>query len=280
MSTKPVRYTIEDLVYLMQKLRDPDKGCPWDIKQTFESIVPSTLEEVYEVVDAIEKKDYDNLGEELGDLLFQVVFYSQMASEAALFDFDEVAHRIVEKLVRRHPHVFPTGQLRGDDSADRNIDDATLHAQWERIKQEEKRQKQAAAQGVLDGIPLALPALQRALKIQKKLASVGFDWQSASELFPVVEGELQECRDAVTTGSRAGIEEELGDVLFAVVNLCRHLKVDPENALRAANHKVEQRFARVESGLRSQGKTPEQASMEDMEKLWQQAKTDYKQGAE
>lgn len=279
-SAEPVRYTIEDLVYLMQKLRDPDKGCPWDLKQSFETIVPSTLEEVYEVVDAIERQDYDNLGEELGDLLFQVVFYSQLASESALFDFNDVAHRIVEKLVRRHPHVFPTGELRGDDSADRNIDDATLHAQWERIKQEEKRHRQAAPPGVLDGIPLALPALQRAFKIQKKLAGVGFDWQSASELFPVVEAELQECRDAVTTGSRPCIEEELGDVLFAVVNLCRHLKVDPEHALRAANHKVEQRFASVEAGLRSRGKTPESASMAEMETLWQQAKNGRPAGAE
>lgn len=282
MSTASPRYTIEDLVYLMRRLRDPERGCPWDLKQSFESIVPSTLEEVYEVVDAIERKDYDNLGEELGDLLFQVVFYSQMADESGLFDFEEVAHRIVAKLVRRHPHVFPTGQLRGDDVANRNIDDATLHAQWERIKQEEKRNAsmKAGLAGTLEGIPAAMPALQRAYKIQKKLAGVGFDWKEASELLPVVESELQECREAIEQAVPQAVEEELGDVLFAVVNLCRHLKVDPETALRRANHKVEQRFAYVEAGLGARGKTPEQASMEEMEHLWQLAKTAIKPQAE
>ena len=269
-----VRYAMPDLVYLMARLRDPDTGCPWDVKQTFISIVPSTLEEVYEVVDAIEKKDNDNLQEELGDLLFQVVFYGQMASEQHLFDFDDITHGIVEKLVRRHPHVFPSGKLYDNDSSRRDIDELTLLTQWERIKSEEKKGKQVdlAAPRVLDGVPVAMPALQRSYKIQKKLAAVGFDWQTAAELFPVVESELQESRDAVASGVHDHIEDELGDLLFSVVNLARHYKVDPESALRRANRKVEQRFSYVEEQLKLEGKTPEQASMDEMELLWQKAK--------
>jgi len=267
-------YTINDLVYLMVRLRDPQKGCPWDIKQTFASIVPSTLEEVYEVVEAIEKNDKDNLCEELGDLLFQVVFYSQMAAEEKSFAFDDVAHGIVAKLVRRHPHVFPSGALHDDDSSRRNIDEKTLFEQWERIKQQEKRGKQSdeVTPHTLDGIPAAIPALQRSYKIQKKLAGVGFDWKNPAELFPIVESELQESKQAVACGIQDDIEDEIGDVLFAVVNLARHYKVDPETALRRANRKVETRFAFVEDELKKQGKTPEQASMEEMELLWQQAK--------
>lgn len=267
-------FTIVDLVYLMKRLRDPQRGCPWDLKQTYRSIVPSTLEEVYEVVEAIENNDIENLREELGDLLFQVVFYSQMASEEKHFDFDEVAHTIVAKLVRRHPHVFPSGNLY-DDSAVQPLSDVELHAQWERIKQEEKRPRQSAGSAreyVLDGIPAAIPALQRAYKLQKKLATVGFDWQHAEQLFPVVEQEIGEVREAVNAGSVEKIEEELGDVLFAVVNLCRHLQVDPESALRRTNDKVRQRFAYIEDELDKQGKTPQQAGLAVMEDLWQQAK--------
>jgi ATP diphosphatase len=269
-----VRYNITDLVYLMARLRDPLTGCPWDVKQTFASIVPSTLEEVYEVVDAIEKNDNDNLREELGDLLFQVVFYGQMAAEENIFNFDDVAHGIVEKLLRRHPHVFPSGDLYDKDSSRRDIDEPTLLAQWERIKQEEKQGKQIAntEAGVLDGVPVAMPALQRSYKIQKKLAAVGFDWKSPEELFPIVESELQEARAAIASGVQDDVEDELGDVLFAVVNLARHYKVDPESALRRANRKVTQRFSYVEAQLKLQGKTPLQASMDEMELLWQQAK--------
>jgi ATP diphosphatase len=269
-----VRYSMADLVYLMARLRDPKSGCPWDVKQTFVSIVPSTLEEVYEVVDAIENHDNDNLREELGDLLFQVVFYGQMASETQLFDFADITHGIVDKLLRRHPHVFPSGNLYDNDTSRRDIDESTLLEQWERIKQQEKQGKPTAGaeSGVLDGIPVAMPALQRSYKIQKKLAGVGFDWKTAAELFPVVESELQECRDAVASTVPENIEEELGDLLFAVVNLARHYKVDPETALRRANRKVEKRFAYVEAQLKLAGTTPAQASMDEMERLWQQAK--------
>jgi nucleoside triphosphate diphosphatase len=272
--TQTIRYAMADLVYLMARLRNPDTGCPWDVKQTFASIVPSTLEEVYEVVDAIEKKDNTNLLEELGDLLFQVVFYGQMASEAHLFNFDDITHNIVEKLLRRHPHVFPSGQLYDHDISRRNIDDKTLLEQWERIKSEEKLGKQtaSAAQRVLDVIPVAMPALQRSYKIQKKLAAVGFDWKSAEELFPVVESEWREVQEAVASGIQDSVEDEIGDMLFAMVNLARHYKVDPESALRRSNRKVERRFAYIEDQLMLQGKTPAQASMDDMEMLWQQAK--------
>ena len=267
------RYTIHDLVYLMARLRHPDTGCPWDLKQTFASIVPSTLEEVYEVVEAIEQNDNDNLREELGDLLFQVVFYGQMASEAQLFNFDDISHGIVEKLLRRHPHVFPSGQLHDNDSSGRNLDDKTLHEQWERIKSQEKSAKTGVeTAGVLAGIPIAMPALQRSYKIQKKLASVGFDWKNPDELWPVLDSELQEAKVALNSGKAEDIEEEFGDVLFAMVNLLRHYKVEPEQALRRANHKVEQRFAYIEQQLKASGKTPAQASMEEMELLWQEAK--------
>jgi len=269
-----VRYGMKDLVYLMSRLRDPETGCPWDVKQTFESIVPSTLEEVYELVEAIEKNDKANVQEELGDVLLHVIFYSQMAAEEKSFTFDDVAHGIVEKLVRRHPHVFPSGDLYENDSSQRNIDEKTLFEQWDRIKQAEKGDKQTldANTGTLSGVPAALPALQRSYKIQKKLAAVGFDWKNKEELFPVVESELQEFKHATDSRVQEDVEEELGDVLFAIVNLARHYKIEPETALRRANRKVEQRFAYIEEQLKQQGKTPAQASMEEMELLWQAAK--------
>lgn len=269
------KYTLDDLLYLMKRLRDPECGCPWDLKQTYQSIVSSTLEEVYEVVEAIERNDIDNLREELGDLLFQVVFYSQMAREENQFDFNDVAHGIVAKLVRRHPHVFASGRLYGDAREVQSLTDAELHEQWERIKQEEKqaRSQTRSEEGYLLGdIPGSIPALQRAYKIQKKLATVGFDWKEPQDLFSVVEQEIQEVREAMDSGMQEKIEDELGDVLFAVVNLCRHLKVEPETALRGANRKVQRRFAYVENALQRTGKTPEQVSLDEMEGLWQQAK--------
>jgi ATP diphosphatase len=268
------RYGIEDLLYLMQRLRDPQKGCPWDVKQTFTSIIPSTLEEIYEVVDALEKNDMENLREELGDVLLHLVFYSQMAAEQQHFTFADVAHGIVEKLVRRHPHVFPSGNLYEDDASQRNIDEKTLFEQWDRIKQEEKQQAAASetSPGALSGIPRAMPAMQRSYKIQKKLAGVGFDWKNAAELLPIIDGELQELREGLQHNDIANIEEELGDVLFTVVNLARHAKVDPETALRHANQKVERRFAFVEAQLKQQGRTPVEATLDEMETLWQLSK--------
>lgn len=270
-------YTLDDLLYLMRHLRDPERGCPWDLKQTYQSIVSATLEEVYEVVEAIENNDITNLREELGDLLFQVVFYSQMASEDNYFNFSDVAHDIVAKLVRRHPHVFPSGTLYSDDKDAQPLTDEELHAQWERIKHEEKqllRVKGSRTTGLLGEIPMAIPALQRAYKIQKKLAMVGFDWNTPEEIFPIIEQEIQEVYGAVASGSQEKVEEELGDVLFAVVNLCRHLKVEPETALRGANRKVQRRFAYIEAALQQKDKTPEQASLDEMEVLWQQSKRD------
>jgi len=268
-------YSLDDLICLMQRLRDPERGCPWDLKQTCQSIVSSTLEEVYEVVEAIENNDIENLREELGDLLFQVVFYCQMSSENHYFNFQDVAHAIVAKLVRRHPHVFPTGKLHDDIRSVQPLTDIELHAQWERIKQDEKKLrpgKRDEKQYLLSDIPAAIPALQRAYKIQKKLATVGFDWKTALEVFPIVEQEMQEVREAMDACQPEKVEEELGDVLFAVVNLCRHLGVEPETALRSANRKVQQRFSFVEDALQEKGKTPDNASLDEMEALWQQAK--------
>jgi len=268
------RYSINDLLYLMQRLRDPQKGCPWDVKQTFTSIIPSTLEEIYELVDALEQNDRDHIREELGDVLLHVVFYSQMADEEKSFAFADVVHGIVAKLVRRHPHVFPSGDLYEDDASKRNIDDTTLFAQWDRIKQEEKQKDATSEQntGTLSGIPRAMPAMQRSYKIQKKLAAVGFDWKSADELLPIIDGELQELREGLQRNDSANIEEEIGDVLFAVINLARHAKVDPETALRHVNDKVAARFAFIEARLREQGKSPADATLDEMEVLWREAK--------
>jgi len=270
-------YTIEDLVLLMRRLRHPEYGCPWDIKQDFKSIVPSTLEEVYEVVEAIENEDYDNLQEELGDLLFQVIFYAQMADEDKKFDFNDIAHGIVSKLVRRHPHVFPDGVLNTEPGSVEPLSDEELHIQWEKIKQEEKQSK-GGEKSLLSDVPRSLPALQRAYKLQKKMRGVGFDWQSPEDLFPIVEEELKECREAHSKGNFESVEEELGDILFAVTNLARHLKVDPETALRKSNDKVTQRFNYIEEALKVRKVSLEQAELDEMEGLWQEAKLVEKGG--
>ena len=277
MTSQPSQYTLADLVYLMARLRDPQSGCPWDLKQNFHSIIPSTLEEVYEVVEAIERADKDNLREELGDLLFQVVFYSQLAREEHAFTVDDVIHGIVAKLVRRHPHVFPSGNLYDKESSARDLSDEAVVAQWERIKQTEK-QVESKKMGLLDGIPRALPALQRAYKLQKKMASVDFDWKQVAEVIPVVEAEWRELGEAIASENADAIEEEMGDMLFALVNLARHLKLDPETALRRSNLKVEQRFAYIEQQLAMRGSTVAEASQAEMEALWQQAKTGVKPG--
>ena len=277
MTSQPSQYTLADLVYLMARLRDPQSGCPWDLKQNFHSIIPSTLEEVYEVVEAMERADKDNLREELGDLLFQVVFYSQLAREEHAFTVDDVIHGIVAKLVRRHPHVFPSGNLYDKESSARDLSDEAVVAQWERIKQTEK-QVESKKMGLLDGIPRALPALQRAYKLQKKMASVDFDWKQVAEVIPVVEAEWRELGEAIASENADAIEEEMGDMLFALVNLARHLKLDPETALRRSNLKVEQRFAYIEQQLAMRGSTVAEASQAEMEALWQQAKTGVKPG--
>jgi ATP diphosphatase len=263
---------LQRLLAVMAWLRDRQHGCPWDIEQTFQTIVPYTIEEAYEVADAIEREDMPALKEELGDLLLQVVYHAQMASEAKAFGFDDVAAAIADKMVDRHPHVF------GD------LDIKTADAQtisWEARKAAERAAKQQGAQngsqptGALDGVARALPALMRAEKIQKRAARVGFDWASTGPVIDKIEEELGELRAEIEAGTvdQARLTDELGDVLFAVANLARHCKVDPEVALRATNDKFEKRFRYVEKRLAEQGRKPNDASLDEMEAFWQEAKT-------
>lgn len=247
-------YQLNDLLHLMARLRDPQHGCPWDLQQNYASIVPHTLEEAYEVADAIESGDFDHLPGELGDLLFQVVYYSQLAREEGRFEFATVVDAITRKLIRRHPHVFPDGDLYGSPELPR-LDEAAIKQRWEEIKAEERAEKAAAPEqlSLLDDVPSALPALSRAAKLQKRAAQVGFDWPEALPVVDKVREELGEVLEAMSENDPQAIAEELGDLLFVVVNLARHLKVDPENALRAANGKFERRFRFIEQALREGG---------------------------
>lgn len=260
------KYSTDDLLYLMARLRDPQTGCPWDIKQDYSTIAPSTLEEAYEVVDAIEKQDFVHLKEELGDLLFQVIFYSQLGKEENRFDFAGVVSDLVEKLVRRHPHVFPDGTL-ASKIDNRHTLPADVKARWEAIKQQERDAK--GEQSLLVDVPLNLPALSRAAKLQKRAASVGFDWQDIQGPIAKVREELIEVEEALVTENDAAIEEELGDLFFAVVNVSRYLKIDPELALRKANQKFESRFNYIETNIQ---KPLAEASIDEMTLLWDQAK--------
>ena len=261
------REPLQRLLAVMAWLRDRQHGCPWDIDQTFRTIAPYTIEEAYEVADAIERDDMPALKEELGDLLLQVVYHSQIASEAQAFGFDEVAAAIADKMVDRHPHVF------GD------LDIKTADAQtvsWEARKAAERAAKGAGAPaGALDGVARALPALMRAEKIQKRAARVGFDWGSIGPVIDKIEEELGELRMELEARkvTQEKVADELGDVLFAVANLARHCKVDPEVALRATNDKFEKRFRYIERRLAEQDRKPADASLEEMEALWQEAKT-------
>ena len=227
------------LIEVMRALRDPDTGCPWDIEQDFASIAPYTIEEAYEVADAIERQDWQDLKAELGDLLLQTVYHTQMASEEKLFDFDDVANAISDKMVARHPHVF------GDESREKSADQQT--ADWEAIKAAERAEK--AKQGTLDGVALALPALMRAIKLQKRAARVGFDWPEIDQVLEKMLEESHELNDAKSNLSQAEIEEEFGDLLFVMVNFGRHLKIDAEEALRSANAKFTRRFKHIEQSL-------------------------------
>ncbi|PWW12693.1 nucleoside triphosphate pyrophosphohydrolase [Mangrovibacter plantisponsor] len=254
---------IERLLGIMRRLRDPQSGCPWDKEQTFSSIAPYTLEETYEVLDAIAREDFDDLRGELGDLLFQVVFYAQMAQEAGHFDFASVCAAISDKLERRHPHIFGDATL--------NDSEAVL-ANWEKTKREERAEKEQFS--VLDDIPHSLPALMRAHKIQKRCSAVGFDWTT---LGPVLEKVHEEIDEVMHEASQAVVdedklEEEVGDLLFATVNLSRHLGKKAETALQKANLKFERRFRQVEAIIRQQGLTLEQATLVQMERAWQQVK--------
>ncbi|MCA0301125.1 MAG: nucleoside triphosphate pyrophosphohydrolase [Proteobacteria bacterium] len=266
------RKPLTRLLAVMAWLRDREHGCPWDIDQTFRTIAPYTLEEAYEVADAIERDDLGSLKEELGDLLLQVVYHAQMASElapeAGAFDFAAVAQGIADKMVARHPHVFGDAVI---DTAEEQT------ASWEARKAAERAARGEAAQpaGTLDGVARALPALVRAEKLQKRAARVGFDWPEIGPVIDKIEEELGELRAELSAGTvdQARATDELGDVLFAVANLARHLKLDPEAALRATNDKFERRFRHIERRLAETGRKPADASLEEMEAFWQEAKT-------
>ena len=253
---------IDRLLHVMARLRDPDNGCPWDVEQDFSTIAPYTIEEAYEVADAIERKDMESLKEELGDLLFQAVFHARMAEEKGLFDFSDVAGAITDKMIVRHPHVFGDGDAR---SAEEQTN------AWEAQKAEERARKGQTS--LLDDVPAGLPGLTRAVKLQKRAARVGFDWTDAKDVLAKISEETEELRDAMDETNQDHIEEEFGDLLFVLANLSRHLKVDPESALRRANEKFVRRFSFIESELETRGKPLADASLDEMEALWVQAKT-------
>lgn len=259
--------SIDKLRWIMAQLRDPDAGCPWDLKQNFASIVPYTLEEAYEVADAIEQADFNELEKELGDLLFQVIFYSQLAEEEKLFDFDAVVAAICEKLIRRHPHVFADSKLTTDEE---------IKANWENEKAKERQNKNAEQQlSVLADIPKNLPALSQAAKIQKRCSHVGFDWHNKEDVLAKIKEEVLEVEEVLHEQPQA-LAEELGDLLFAVVNLCRHEKQDPEALLRAANKKFTKRFQGVEAQVKASGKSFQAHDLASLEAYWQQVKLDEK----
>jgi nucleoside triphosphate diphosphatase len=262
---------IKRLLDIMAALRTPATGCPWDLEQSFATIAPYTIEEAYEVADAIDRGDRDDLKDELGDLLLQVVFHARLAEEEGSFGFADVVEAITEKLIRRHPHVF--GEAR-DLSPD------TVRRLWEEIKRDEKSARAARdgarpsrrPPGLLADVPVALPALPRADKLTRKAATVGFDWPDTAQVIDKIHEELEEVREAGAQGSHARLEDEVGDLLFAVANLARHLRVDPEAALRRTNTKFERRFRSIEAALAAEGRSPAQASLEEMERLWGEAK--------
>lgn len=266
-------YQLEDLLYLMERLRDPQHGCPWDLQQSFSTIVPHTLEEAYEVADAIAEEDFEQLSDELGDLLFQVVYYAQLGREAGHFDWGRVVDGITRKLVRRHPHVFPDGDL-NTPAGSVTLDPDQIKQRWEAIKAEERAAKAKAPEqlSLLDDVPQALPALSRAQKLQKRASQSGFDWPATQPVLDKVAEELQEIREAIASGNQQAVAEEVGDLLFCVVNLARHLKVDAESALRDGNAKFERRFRFIERELSAMGTSVEATGLEVLDDLWDKAK--------
>ncbi len=270
-------YSLVDLLYLMRRLRDPKDGCPWDVKQSFNTIAPSTIEEAYEVVDAIDRGDMADIKEELGDLLFQVVFYAELGREQNAFDFNAIVAFLVQKLVRRHPHVFPDQNLYLRHS--QSTESVDVKAQWEAIKSSERRQKGKTS--LLDDIPVALPAITRATKLQKRAASVNFDWSNAAQVLEKLQEEISELQAALllpvaneleARTQACALEDELGDVLFTVVNLARHINVEPEKALRSANNKFAQRFNSMAVMAEQEGVVLEDLNVERLEQLWLRAK--------
>jgi MazG family protein len=256
----------QQLVAIMAKLRDPDGGCPWDIEQDFASIAPYTIEEAYEVSDAIDRGDMSDLRDELGDLLLQVVFHAQMAAEAGHFTVDEVTQSINEKMIRRHPHVF--GSNTDIDSADAQT------AAWEDVKAAERatKRKSDKPQSALDGVAVALPSLLRAEKLQKRAARTGFDWTDPNDIFDKLDEETAEVKDAIASGDASAIEDEIGDLLFVGANLARRFKVDPEQALKRANTKFERRFRLMEQLATNRGQDFSALSLDEQEQLWQEVK--------
>ena len=274
-------YTVDDLKTLMARLRDPETGCPWDTKQTFRTIVPHTLEEAHEVADTIEREDYGHLKEELGDLLFQVIFYAQMGQEQDLFGFDDVVDTLVRKLLRRHPHVFPEGTLESRVDPENRPTDEWIAASWERIKAEERAEKGENANrepsSRLEDIPASLPALTRADKLQRRAARYGFDWPDIGPVFDKLEEEIGELREAWENAqedpaAQDDVEDELGDLMFVCVNLARFMKVNPDQALRRTNRKFEARFRAIEQVLAEQGRVMEDESLENLDAIWNSVK--------
>lgn len=279
------RFDIEDLLELMSVLRDPRQGCPWDIRQDWDSIVPHTLEEAYEVADAIERRAFAELPGELGDLLFQVVYYSQFGAEEARFDFHDVVHVLTAKMLRRHPHVFPDGTLASRRPAGvsaEEIETRQVHSRWESLKAEERAARSSAevspsvrdsaAASVLDDVPRGLPALSRAAKLSRRAARTGFDWPDVQGVLAKVREELHEVEEALASGDRHHAAGEVGDLLFAVTNLARHLEADPEQCLRGTNARFERRFRHVEAALAADQVPLGEAGLEALERHWQAAK--------
>lgn len=270
-----MRYQLDDLLSLMAVLRDPEQGCPWDIKQDWDSIIPHTLEEAYEVADAIERRAYAELPGELGDLLFQVVYYAQFGAEEQRFDFHTVVDTLTAKMLRRHPHVFPEGTLasrRPPGISAEDVQAGQVKSRWEALKAEERADRAEQPPSVLDDVPQTLPALSRANKLTKRAASVGFDWPDSRGVLAKIREELDEVEEAIAAGDDDHVREEVGDLLFAVTNLARALKADPEQCLRATNRKFERRFRYVEDTLAGNGRPMGQASLDEMERHWQVAK--------
>ncbi|GAB3488711.1 nucleoside triphosphate pyrophosphohydrolase [Marinomonas epiphytica] len=263
---------IQPLLTLMAYLRDPEFGCPWDRKQTIQSLAAYTLEEAYEVVDAIAESDICHLKEELGDLLFQIVFYAQIAKESQAFCFDDVVDGIVTKMLRRHPHVFPDGSLEsfGEPSS---LSEQDISLAWQQIKQQEKADKKPLT-SLLDEVPNSMPGLMQAVKLQKKAAKVGFDWSELGPVFAKIREELDELEEAFLQGDALNTEAEMGDLLFAVTNLSRHLNVSPDIAISKTNAKFRRRFGRVEELVLSSGQCFEDMSLEELDHYWEQAKTE------
>lgn len=270
------QYSLSDLLRVMQRLRDPQTGCPWDLEQDFKTIVPSTLEEAYELAHAIEHEEYGHVAEELGDVLFQVVFYAQLGAERGLFSFEAIVATLVEKLIRRHPHVFGGGEIEG--VVDSRVSVSHVKDTWESIKQAERHAKNQP--GVLADVPLALPALSRAQKVQKRAAAVNFDWTDTPSVLDKLQEEIAELRAAVSAQHADAIRDEMGDVLFTCVNLARHLGLDAEASLRHSTDKFERRFREMEACAEQQGSALSDLGAEQLDRLWAEAKRTIGGGGE